>query len=165
MATSIVGAALGWAKFRTMDIRIVSGLLGLFVAMGVHALWNGLATAAAVMGGNIFLLDLALFFVEFIIIFSIFLLCLHGESRMIIRELTVEAEGGVLPPQHVEILASVRKRSRNGWLEKGIPQDRYIETATRLAFRRMQTRGRGSDQSYYEEVRALRHELRSMLST
>ncbi len=164
MATSIVGAALGWSKFRTIDIRIIAGCLGLFIAIGVHTLWNGLAVAAGVTNGGVFLLDILIFLVEFIAILIVFIICLQGEARMIRRELGIEAEGGVLPPQHVEILASVRKRSRTGWLDREISQEQYIQTATKLAFRRMQARGRGTNRSYYNEVRKLRHEIRAMFA-
>jgi RsiW-degrading membrane proteinase PrsW (M82 family) len=164
MATSICGAALGWGKFRTLDIRVISGGLGLFIAIGVHALWNGLAVAAGVTDGTVFLLDILIFLMEFVCILVVFILCVHGEARMIRRELGIEAEGGVLPPQHVEILASVRKRSRTGWLDKSIPQEQYIQTATKLAFRRMQARGRGTNRSYYHEVRKLRYEIRAMFA-
>jgi RsiW-degrading membrane proteinase PrsW (M82 family) len=164
MATSISGAALGWGKFRTRDIRVISGCLGLFIAIGIHTLWNGLAVAAGVTTGSVFLLDILIFLIELVAILVIFLICLQGEARMIRRELAIEAEGGVLPPQHVNILASVRQRSRTGWLDKTIPQEQYIQTATKLAFRRMQARGRGTNRSYYNEVRKLRHEIRAMFA-
>jgi hypothetical protein len=100
------------------------------------------------------------------VVLFVFLACIEGEHRMIKHELKIEAEGGVLPPQHVAILASVNKRRRTGWCPEGVNQAEYIETATRLAFRRMQCRGRGSRQeTYVREARALRHKLRKMLGT
>ena len=166
MASSIVGAALGWAKCRTIEIRIVSFVLGLATAMMVHLLWNALAVIAGFGNGEALLIDIAIFGVEFAIVFAIFMACVQGEHKMILRELRVEAEGGVLPPQHVAIIASVRRRSQFGWCPPNVNQAEYIETATRLAFRRMQCRGRGSGQAqFYKEARALRHKLRAMLGT
>lgn len=166
IASSIVGASLGWARYRTMDLKLASFGIGMATAMGVHMMWNALAVLAGLGNGQAFILDVAIFIVEFIVVFSVFLACLEGEHRMILRELRHEAEGGVLPPQHVAILASVRRRSRHGWCPKGVDQQHYIKTATRLAFRRMQCRVRGNNhQKVHDEARKLRHELRAMLGT
>jgi len=166
LASSIVGASLGWAKCRTIDIRFVSFLMGLTAAITVHCIWNTFAVLERVGQFQALTIDLAIFSVEAVLVFSVFLLCLHGEHRMIKRELMVEAQGGVLPPQHVAIIASVSKRSRKGWCPDGVDQEAYIETATKLAFRRMQCRGRGGrQQKYVQEARALRHKLRAMLGT
>jgi RsiW-degrading membrane proteinase PrsW (M82 family) len=166
LASSIVGASLGWAKCRTLDLKIVSFLMGLATAMTVHSIWNTFAILDRVGGFEALTIDLTIFTIEFIFVFSLFFLCLHGEHRMIKRELMVEAKGGVMPPQHVAIIASVRRRSRLGWCPEGVQQDEYIETATQLAFRRMQCRGRGArHQKYAVETRALRHKLRAILGT
>jgi RsiW-degrading membrane proteinase PrsW (M82 family) len=166
IASSIVGASLGWAKCRTLDIKIVSFLMGLATAMAVHGIWNTLAVASGAGDGQAIVLDIAIFFIEVAVVLFVFLACIEGEHRMIKHELKIEAEGGVLPPQHVAILASVNKRRRSGWCPEGVNQAEYIETATRLAFRRMQCRGRGSRQeTYVREARALRHKLRKMLGT
>jgi len=166
MATSIVGAALGWAKTRTTEIRVVAFMMGLFTAVTIHAVWNGIIVLSQASGTVFFWLDVLIFMIEFVMIFVVFMLCLHGEHLMIRRELMIEAKGGVLPPQHVAIISSVKRRSRQGWCPPGVDQKQYIETATKLAFRRMQCRGRGQRQGkYLEEARKLRHELRDMLGT
>ena len=166
IASSVVGAALGWARCRTLDIRIAAFLTGLAIAMLVHLVWNALAVFAGFGMGHALLLDIALFGVEFLVVFMVFMACLQGEHRMILRELRIEAEGGVLPPQHVAILASVRRRSRVGWCPPDVDQAQYIKTATRLAFRRMQCRVRGNNHDrFHTEARELRHALRAMLGT
>jgi len=166
IASSVVGAALGWGRFRTMDLRIASFGIGMALAIGIHMLWNALAVLAGLGNGQAFIVDVAIFIGEFVLVFSVFLACLQGEHRMLLRELRVEADGGVLPPQHVAILASVRRRNRVGWCPDGVDQERYIKTATRLAFRRMQCRLRGNHQKHvHDEARRLRHELRAMLGT
>jgi protease PrsW len=166
MATSIVGAALGWAKTRTIEIRVVALLMGFVTAVTIHTTWNGLIVIGQAAGTSIFWVDILIFFVEFAMIFCIFMLCLHGEHRMIHDELMIEAKGGVLPPQHVAIISSVTKRAKSGWCPAGINQQEYIDTATKLAFRRMQCRGRGRRQArYLKEARELRHALRAMLGT
>ena len=166
IASSIVGAALGWAKCRTRDIQAVAFILGLSTAMIIHFLWNTLVVVAGLGNGEAFVLDIVIFAAEFIVVFGVFMACLQGEHRMILRELRIEAEGGVLPPQHVAILASVTKRNRVGWCPEDVDQGQYIEIATRLAFRRMQCRGRGGGHSeFHKEARALRHRLRALLGT
>ncbi len=166
LASSIAGASLGWGMTRTRDLRLVAGTLGIVTAVAVHVVWNGLIVIGQASGTPTFWLDVFVFFCEFALIFAIFMLCVHGEHRMILRELKEEADGGVLPPQHVAILASVSRRNRTGWCPDGVDQRRYIELATRLAFRRMQCRGRGRQQQrYLQEARALRHQLRALLGT
>ena len=166
LASSIIGAALGWGKTRTLDIRLVALLMGSVIAISIHMVWNGLIVIGQASGTPIFWLDVLIFIVEFLLIFGTFMLCLHGEHRMIRRELMIEAQGGVLPPQHVAILSSVSKRSRIGWCPPGVDQQVYIDLATRLAFRRMQCRGRGARQErYLKEARTLRHQLRALLGT
>lgn len=166
MATSIVGAALGWAKTRTIDIQIVALIMGGATAVTIHTIWNGLIVIGGASGVSLFWIDVLIFTAEFIMIFGIFMMCLRGEHKMIQRELLDEARGGVLPPQHVAILSSVAKRNRTGWCPPGVSQQDYIDVATKLAFRRMQCRGRGRRQKYYQEqARALRHRLRAMLGT
>lgn len=166
IASSIVGAALGWARCRTLDIQVAAFATGLAIAMIIHLVWNALAVFAGFGMGHALLVDIALFGVEFLVVLMVFLACLRGEHRMILRELRIEADGGVLPPQHVAILASVRRRSRVGWCPAGVDQAKYIKTATRLAFRRMQCRVRGDQHHKYRaEARALRHALREMLGT
>ena len=69
-ATSVVGAALGFARFRGCLTLTVSGVLGLALAMGIHALWNGLLTLDTLggFGGALFGMNLLLFPLEFLFI-------------------------------------------------------------------------------------------------
>ena len=166
MATSIVGASLGWAKCRTGDVRAIALMMGLATAIAIHGIWNTLIVLEIYIGGQAILWDVALFLVELSIVVGIFLLGIEGEHRMLVRELMAEAEGGVLPPQHVHIIASVKRRNRVGWCPSEIDQDKYIETATNLAFKRMQCRTHGPNyDKYYAEARTLRHTLCAMLGT
>ena len=166
MATSVVGAALGWAHCRTRDVRIVAFCVGLGVAILIHAVWNILIVLELYIGGQAILLDVAIFGLEFSVVTAIFLLGIQREKRMIIGELMEEARGGVLPPQHVHIIASVRRRRRHGWCPPSVDQTEYIQLATKLAFKRMQCRQRGPHQERFSaEARTLRHALRHLLGT
>ncbi len=167
-ASSLVGAALGWAMFRSWPAKIFAGLGGLALAMTIHGIWNGLITADQLLGtgGLLFLADLALFPLELLLIFGAFQLCLWDEHRTIRRELAAEAELGTLPAAHAPILSSYLKRQRRAWLPRGVDHHAYVRTATTLAFRRVQARrARGPRRTYYErEVELHRATLRQLLS-
>ena len=167
-ATSCVGAALGWARLRGGWALAAALPTGFVLAMGMHALWNGLLTAdaAASMNGQLTLLNLMLFPVEFLTLFAIFQVCLWRESGIIERELVDEASQGVIPREHPAILSSALQRAARGWAPRGVPQGLYVTTATTLAFRRVQARNtRGAARKFYDrEVSRLRGELQALLA-
>ena len=136
-ASSCVGAALGFAKFRGWGAKLVVPPLGLMVAMGIHALWNGLLTAEGFVGagGALAVLNFLLFPLEFLTLFLIFQACLWSEKSMLRRELEGEVPAAQLP-----FLASYLGRNKKSWLAPGIPHDDYIVAATNLAFRKHQAR-------------------------
>ena len=161
-ATSVVGAALGFAQFRGWLTWIFVVPFGFALAMTIHALWNGFITADAAMQNGLFtLIDFIAFPLEFLSIFFVFQVCLWEEKRTIVRELAEEARAGLLPAAHVAILSSFLKRSRGHWLEPGISRASYVRTATTLAFRKNQERRmHGSRRTFYtREVERLRREL------
>jgi RsiW-degrading membrane proteinase PrsW (M82 family) len=167
-ATSCVGAALGFARFRGFFTRIVVLPLGLVTAMCIHALWNGLLTADMASGGEglLTVVNLLAFPLEFLMVFAIFQLCLWDERRTIHRELTEEAAAGHLPAPHVPILASFFRRGGRSWLSPRIARAAYVRTATTLAFRKHQARStRGHKRKFYDnEVDRLRREVGQILA-
>jgi RsiW-degrading membrane proteinase PrsW (M82 family) len=167
VATSIVGACLGAAKFRPFYFKILLVPLGLAVAMTVHGIWNGLLTADDLMraGGALAGLDLLLFPLEFIVVFVVFQICLLDEHYTIKRELTEEARMGTIPLEHVKHLASYFRRGFRFWHSRQIPHGAYIKAATRLALRRHQSRyaGSWSRPFYTQEVERWRAEIRRLL--
>ncbi len=163
-ASSVVGAALGFVKFRSIGYKLVIPVLGLGVAMAIHALWNGLLTLDGVLeaDGAFAVLNFLLFPLEFLGLFITLQVCLQVEKRMIRRELAGEAMQGWMPQDHVQILSSTLARNRKTWLPRGVNQDRYVVAATTLAFRKHQART-STDPMYANEVTRLRGELRGML--
>ena len=167
-ATSMVGAALGWAKFSTSPRRMAAVPLALLAAMGMHALWNSLAMAPMVFeaGAALPVLSFLLFPLEFGALFLIFQASLHSESRIILRELKEEAQVGTLPAEHVEKFAKwSARRSHRSWTPKGVDGARYLEVGTLLAFRRNQHAARPDEAYYADEVTRLRGELRELLNS
>ncbi len=168
-ATAVVGAALGFARFRGCLAIAAMGTLGMGLAIGIHMLWNGLLTLDAEigLGGAGFLVNLLLFPLEFLLIFAVYNLCLLEEKITIRRELREEAAAGLLPAAHAEILGSWIARNRRAWVSPGVDHHAYVYTATTLAFRKKQlATARPSEAPYYKrEVEALRQRLGTMLAT
>ncbi len=167
-ATAIVGAALGFARFRGCLALVGGGLGGLVMAMGVHALWNGMLTLDAVagFGGALVGMNLLLFPLIFLFLFGVFHLCLLEEKVTIRRELASEAEDGVLSKEHARILSSYCARNRRAWVPAGVDHHAYVYAATELAMRKKQARLThwSRERAYYQaEVERLRDEVRRML--
>ncbi len=168
LSTSIVGASLGFARFRSWPALIVCGGLGLTVALGIHALWNGLLTVDEVyeLGGVLQTLNFVVFPFEVLTAFALFQLALFDEHRTIRRELTDEASIGTIPSHHPDILASWIRRQAHGWAPTGLDRARYIQATTSLALRKRQARlvhgARG--EFYRDEVYRLRRVIARLLS-
>ena len=114
---------------------------GLFGALAVHAIWN--AVLALAMAGDLApyaAINLIIFPFEFAAIFVVFQMSLGLEQRQLLRELSEEARRGNIPPEHVAILASYRKRRRGGWLPGHVDQEQYVADTTLLAMRLHQLR-------------------------
>jgi hypothetical protein len=167
-ATSAVGAALGWGRNRGAIAGGLAVVGGAVIAVGMHALWNGLLTwdAHAQLNGQLTLVDLAVFPVELAVLFAVFQAGLWSESRVLRRELRSEAETGLLPMEHVAVLSSALRRATPGWLPKGVPRGRYIRAATTLAFRRQQVQGAPVHRrvALEADLHRLREEVAGLLS-
>lgn len=167
-ATSLVGAGLGWGRFRRWWGLGLGGLVGLTLAMAMHAQWNGLLTLGATLDDTGLAERLALWLlpVEVLLVFGAFQLSLLGESLIIRRELTAEARDGVLPPAHAGVIASWWRRQGYDWLPQGLDHRRYVQAATTLALRRRQLRlpGTRKDPFYRDDTVRLRAQIRAMLT-
>lgn len=168
-ASSLVGAAIGLSRMRHWATALITVPVGFAGAMGMHALWNGLLTAASTQDGleNLAWLDFALFPVQFGAVFLLFQIALLAERRMLRQELHAEASSeGTLPAEHVHPLTSWRRRAASRFAPKGVDQKAYIKAATTLAFRRAQSRSaRGRRQATLtRDLERLRHEVRGILS-
>jgi protease PrsW len=97
----------------------------------------------------------------FIIVFSI---SVNNDKRIIYNELLEEAKNGIIPMNHIEILNSP-KRNNFGWIDERIRKI-YVQTATTLAFRKMQLRNtRGYNRITYEnDVHRYRNNIQTLLS-
>ncbi len=166
IASSILGAAIGFARFRGPFVLLFAGIVGYGLAVGVHVLWNLLIVSAELFDDpDLFLANLLLFPLEFGLVFVVFQICLFSESRGIARELAEEAQLGTLPADHPRRLASFWSRVFRGWMPRGIDQNAYVRLATRLALRRGQVRqlGRRASRFYQDEVERHRRAIKTLL--
>ena len=162
-ATSIVGAAIGYAKYRNWLVGVTLVPLALGAAMAVHALWNGPLAVDTNGVGTLF--AFLVFPLEFAALFGIYQVCLWGESRIIRHELMQEAAAGTLPSTHVFKVASWRERLRaSTWLPEGVDPREYLPAATLLAFRRHQLSLSPGHPRLTRELEQLRGQIRILLS-
>jgi RsiW-degrading membrane proteinase PrsW (M82 family) len=165
-ATSMVGAALGFARFRGCLALLVCGFGGLILAMSMHATWNGLITLDTLWGGEgIYqMLDYILFPLEVLVLFGVFQLCLLEEKFTIRHELDEEVVTGLIPSEHPAILSSWFRRRATDWLPAGVDHARYVAAATSLALRKKQLRLTGPHHEFYrDEVYRLRRQVQLLL--
>ena len=158
-ASSCIGAALGYSKFRNGANKWGALAIGLVASLAIHALWNGLLYAGFQGRTSLGLLDFVLFPLEFAVLFAIFNLSLLDEKRIIQRELQEEVDLGVLPIPHLAYLGAYRRRIRPGWLPEGMDGPLYIRRATTLAFRKHQLKVNAEPGHYADEITRLRREL------
>jgi RsiW-degrading membrane proteinase PrsW (M82 family) len=160
VATATFGAFLGYAKFKNIYFKITFPFIGLSCAMFIHFIWNySISFENTVLLGFVFMIATILIF---IIVFSI---SVQNEKKIIYKELLEEAENGIIPSSHLEILNSPA-RNKFGWVDEKI-RKLYIQAATTLAFRKMQSRNtKGFNKIYYEnDVLHSRNYIQSLLAS
>ena len=168
MTASGVGAALGAVRDRSRWLLPPALLFGVSIAMGAHALWNGLLTLDSQLerGGQLVTLDFILFPAELILALIIFQVSLKVEQHGLRAELDQEAADGTLPLAHVPLLTSWSARTWRRWAPEGVDQEGYARTAVRLALRRTQCRSAKGERATQldRDIRRLRLEIKAILS-
>jgi RsiW-degrading membrane proteinase PrsW (M82 family) len=163
MATGIVGAFFGITKFHARGWRIPLRLLGLALAIGMHFSWN---FAVSIDNPGAAGLGMLFIFLSLAIILALFQLSLYSENRLIVRELSGEAERGLIPATHLQYIPYTSKRKLIGWLSPAIDRKKYIQLATRLAFRLSQSRStRDAERERFAgEIETLRTDIAALLA-
>jgi RsiW-degrading membrane proteinase PrsW (M82 family) len=160
VATATFGAFLGYAKFKNIFFKLTFPFIGLGAAMFIHFMWNfSISFERTELIGFVFMICTILIFIV------VFFISVQNEKKIIYRELLEEAENGIIPVEHLEILDSPR-RNKFGWIDENI-RKLYIQAATTLAFRKMQSRNsRGYNRIYYEnDVLHYRNYIQSLLAS
>jgi len=141
-ATATFGAILGRFRYRGgLQQWLLAPLLGLGLAMALHAAFNTALVQSAMQDDHeVAYLGFGLVPIAAITLFSLTMISLGREHRMLVAELREEAAVGIIPMAHAEILPFHRKRWKAGWLDPRIDKKRYIQAATLLAFRKWQSK-------------------------
>ncbi len=152
---AVFGAAIGYAKFRGTLVKLTVIPLGLGIAMFMHFTWN-----LTVSFGSTALLGFAFMILAVIVIFVVFQFAVHNEGKLILRELTDEANStGYIPKEHLSYLPFTSKRFKKGWLPAGINQKDYVKAAIKLAIRKSQIKNAKANSRYHREVDTLRSRI------
>jgi protease PrsW len=162
MASGIVGASIGMTKFDFKRMRIPIRVAGFALAMFLHFLWNfsvSIESLAAASLGMLFILG------SLIVILVLFQISLRHEKKLIRNELQDEAREGLLPVEHLPLLCRMRTRRKPEWVIHDIDKKKYVQLATRLAFRKAQSRHcrKREHASYLNEIERIRREIRELL--
>ena len=158
VSTATFGAFLGYAKFKSKSFKITFPVIGLLLAMIIHSAWNfSVSYQSTAPLGFLFL------FITILIFILVFALSIQNEKKTILKELWDEASSGIIPLDHLNILAS-SSRDKQGWIDERIRKI-YIKAATTLAFRKLQSRNsHGVSKLYYEnDVTNYRNFIRDLL--
>ncbi|MAT38930.1 MAG: hypothetical protein CL946_04930 [Ectothiorhodospiraceae bacterium] len=162
MATGTVGAAFGITKFRFPGYSTPIRIGGFLLAMFMHFLWNFSVSVESMGAAG---LGMVYIVISVAVILILFQISLNHEKKLILAELTEEAEAGFLPTDHIPYLCRLRTRKNPFWISNGIEKEQYIKLAVTLAFRKAQSRmcRQNEVDSYLEEVDALRGQIAAML--
>ena len=159
VSTGTLGAFLGYAKFNKTVHKIAFPIIGLIIAMFIHFSWNFSVSYKSTAG-----LGLLFMFFTILIFIGVFWLSILKEKKIIYNELLSETETGLIPPEHLVILDSL-KRNKPGWVDESIRKS-YIKAATTLAFRKIQLKNSGSYRkiSYEKDADFYREQIKELLS-
>jgi len=159
LATSTLGACIGYAKFKPFIYKVILIPGGFLLAVFLHFSWNlSVSFEDTTIFGFLFLV------LYMFVTFAIFQISLYFEGKTIYKELHDEANLGLIPPEHLNYIPFVSRRFRNGWCPAGVDQKNYVKTATTLALRKSQYRNtKGNLQkSYLRDVENLRYQIQLM---
>jgi RsiW-degrading membrane proteinase PrsW (M82 family) len=130
VATGTLGVFLAYAKYKKMNQKIIFGLLGLIIAMLIHAAWNTFVSLESTTWiGVVFMISAIFVFI------LVFILSVSAEKKIIYAELFEETQNGLIPLEHLDVINS-SQRNKPGWVDEGI-RKLYIASAITLAFKKM----------------------------
>ncbi|MCS5715012.1 PrsW family intramembrane metalloprotease [Herbiconiux sp. CPCC 205716] len=171
MFTACTGVALGFAvRQRHWFAAVAVFLLGLLLAMGLHALWNGSTFLVEGLDG-FFLLYFVVQVPLFVLAVVFVVLLRRSERRLTHARLSEYAAAGWFSPAEVEMLSTgAGRRAARRWARtlpgNGEPAMRaFTRDATRLAFvRQRMLSGRASTAPRHDEAALLESLLADRLA-
>jgi RsiW-degrading membrane proteinase PrsW (M82 family) len=132
--TSMTGIGCGIAReSHNWAVRILMPVTGYFVAVSLHAIWNGIAS----FGGGVFLVGYGLFEIPFFLLFVLFLFYIARRERKILRAmLSAEVAMGLITGEQLKIVTSSLKSL--GWTLSGLgvgksrPRRKFLRSLAKL---------------------------------
>ncbi|MCM3872554.1 MAG: PrsW family intramembrane metalloprotease [Pyrinomonadaceae bacterium] len=168
--TSMTGIGLGLARqSRNTFVKLSMPVLGLFMAISLHAIWNG---SAVLFGGLGFLFTYLLIMVPaFVIILAVIAVALRREGRVVKEFLIPDFQGGRLTQQEYERMCTIRGRmgaSFNAFSRGGVGHWRACrqanQLASELAFHRSRVARGLHSQNAHEREAAYQTALQDLLT-
>ncbi len=170
VATSVVGAGLGWARFRAPSVGLPTLVVCLAAAMALHATWNGLITFDSIVGadGGLAGIGLIVLPLAFAATFFAYQVTILLEAQTLRRELLDEVQRGAID-QHFALFAASWTRRTFGRPPSGLANPRAaVRQAMQLGLRKHQLRlrdGRGDVSDLLHEIAELRTSLRQAMAS
>jgi RsiW-degrading membrane proteinase PrsW (M82 family) len=132
--TSMIGIGCGIAReTHKWALRILMPVVGYFMAVTLHAIWNGIAS----YGGNVFVTGYLLFELPFFLLFVFFLFFIAYRERKILHEmLSAEVGMGLITGDQLKIATSSIKSL--GWIMSGLgvgkftPRRKFLRALAKL---------------------------------
>ena len=168
--TSMTGIGLGLARqSRNTFVKMVMPVLGLLMAISMHAIWNG---SVVIFGGLGFLFAYLVIMVPaFVIMLVVIFLALRREGQVVKEFLHPDFQGGRLTQQEYERLCTIRGRmgsSFNAFSRGGVGSWRACrqanQLASELAFHRSRVARGISSQNAQEREAAYQSALQDLLT-
>ncbi len=117
---------------------------GISLAVLIHFIWN-----ISVTYEGSFYLGLLLMLILTTLFIIYFSMQRTHERKIIVNELKEECDEGIIPYHYLPILTSAMK-DKKGWISEKIRKD-YVESATKLAFRKDQLKKVNKDFDFYKK--------------
>ena len=168
--TSMTGIGLGLARQSSNTlVKLIMPVLGLLMAISMHAIWNG---SVVLFGGLGFLFAYLVIMVPaFVIILAVIVVALRREGQVVKEFLQPDFQGGRLTQQEYERLCTIRGRmgaSFNAFSRGGVGSWRACrqanQVASELAFHRSRVARGLSSRNAQEREAAYQTALQDLLT-
>lgn len=162
--TAVFGAGLAMSRLsRSRLVQVGAPIAGLVIAMGMHALHNGMATFLVKVGGTGGLLaTLAVDWLGWAVVFGMFLAALAQERRWLRTYLPDEVKSGLITAAEFAVVVSVRAQVTARLRIRGAAG--FYQTVAELSQKKHQLATLGDERGNAARVESLRATIVAMRS-
>ena len=123
--TAMTGIGFGLSReSHNPVIKFAAPVIGLILAIALHAFWNG---AAVLFGGGFFLIYLIIEIPLFLIFVAFSFFIMYRQNKILREMLAIDVARGLIPEEHFEKATSAFKST--GWLIGSIFSGKYKATS------------------------------------